>query len=373
MIRYLFRVSLKMLNNHKSLLILSFLQFTVLFMFILILSALIYENTLKKDILQDKFGNEFWTIDANIKNPQELLNNPEWPTGWNDEQIEYITETFPNRVGYSYVDLISQTYNTENIVNLWVSENIFDIIADATDHEDAEYFYTDRNNAAYKQLNTGEKIIDLNPEYKIDYTLLDPLLGGYDSSDYIILKSEELPTVTPEITFLLYLIDVKASELSEHNIFNELGYLNEYYAYSVDRSIRYGEEKIDTQMAMNELALVFSTLSLFIIFVGVIGFILVQYNRNKHKFTMYKVLGAENKHLYSLFIIWYLLILGPAYITSIVLFIFFNLFIYKLYGFVFSIIVLTVLMLLLIILALLPLIYHTKKLDLIKELGVSNL
>lgn len=373
MIRYLYRISLKMIKSHKSLLALSFLQFTVLFLFILILSSLIYENTLKKDILQDKFGNEFWTINEKLKDSQELLNNPEYPTELNDEQINYITETFPNRVGYSYIELISQSYNDENILNLWVSENIFNIIAEATDLENTEYFYTDRNNASFKQINTGERILDLNQEYKIDQVLLDPLLNDYESSDYIIMKSEELPTITPEITFFLYLIDVKASELSEYNIFNELEKLNEHYSYSADRSIRYGEEKVESQMALSEIALVFSTLSLFIIFVGVIGFILVQYNRNKHKFTMYKVLGAKNKHLYSLFIIWYLLILGPAYITSIVLFIFFNLFIYKLYGFVFSIIVLTVLVLLLIILALLPLIYHTKKLDLIKELGVSNL
>lgn len=373
MIRYLFRVSLNMLKSHKSLLVLSFLQFTVLFLFILVLSSLIYENTVKKDIFQNEFGNDFWTIEPIVKDQEKLLNNPDIPSEFNEEQISYITEKFTSRVGYSYIELLSQAYNDEDILNLKVSENIFDIIANAAGLENPEYFYTDRNNLSFKQINTGEQVIDLNPKYKIDHTLLDPLLNNYESSDYIILKEEESPSTSQEVTLFLYLIDVKISEINEHDIFNELEEMNEYYSYSTDRSIRYGEEKVETQIALSELALIFSTLSMFIIFVGILGFILVQYSRNKQKFTMYKVLGAKNKHLYLLFIIWYLLLFGPAYLTSILLFLFVNLAIYKLNGIFFSILILTLLVLLLITIAVLPLIHHTKKMDLIKELGVSQL
>lgn len=356
--------------------VLVFMQFFLVFLILLFLASTLFQQHQQSQLLHNGIGEDFWMIESNLKNKEKYPLTSEAPLPWQSQQFAFLEEKFPGKVGFSYADFNTVPLNNNQVIVLRLSENLFEKLKKALIKEDASYFYTNIYNHSLNEVNSGENVIKLDKQFLVEEDiplLFSPKIRNSNTSffDYVILPAKQIPFNENLTVINGFLIDVESQDFNELNIAKELEMYNPEFLYTAKRSIKEKDEKILQTQMVGKIAIVFTSLTLCIILSSMIGFVLVQFHREKTKLAIFKTFGAVNKDLFKLYMLWNTNLIVPPFLVAVLIFSLISVLIINSTGVVFAIFINLLILILLLLISIIPLVRLNSKSNLIDEIGGS--
>ncbi|UNT56881.1 hypothetical protein [Lysinibacillus capsici] len=279
------RIASKMLSRNRKMTWLIRTQFLVMFFLVFILVAFLFKNQDQINVLREQIGKDVWVITPTITHT--VHSNSSFDLDWTEEQLDWLESKFAGKVG-----IISLSPNQDgDLQKIYVNDVIEKLVFDDDPKREKELL---QYLLIYDSINPNTQILPIGEKLQKD--------------------------------LLVYVIGVGDDEMQINTLDAELSQLNPNFNYEVRQVIQSKEQKAEINLIYVKSLLFFITISFMLIMTCIISFVLLQNQYQTAKLQLFRLFGATRKDLATIFVFTNLLLMGPSYITALVLFVLVGLF-----------------------------------------------
>jgi hypothetical protein len=311
---YLCSIALKFLGSKRKIFFLMF-QFIILLTVFNVISYDYWSNIMNNKQIRSAIGDDTYIIDGAIKEIEKI--NPEKiPNNWNENQIEYLESKYNNNFHYFYSNYNQMAENGNSIRIIYMENELFKRIASVYFKYDIIYFYGNSLNEINEVSINGEKKI-LNKKYILNKAEVMKYLTLNENDNFIVFPIPPDNTLYKSENDLSILIDKNMTNDERTEIGGLLSTLNDGVTYSFRKLTEYPNEEFNQVRGEATINLMFFISTMVVLFVGYLGYLLVQYLDSYKKIQSLRLFGAKKSHIIQIFMIWNFICILPGYFISL--------------------------------------------------------
>jgi len=281
--RYLFATACRAAKRSLKTTLLINLQFVFVFLFLTVLMGMVSQQNNNLKQIDQVIGENAWLV-------QPTLNDKNKVPSWNRQQVEWLEQKFPQKVGllqadFSEMDHGKMTYAANSL--LW------DRISN---HHDSSEL----------------RASDVDPDIM---EIINPP-GWRNAIEVFFLKRDSLTYPTQ---LSLYIFDVNDKEINLSELSAELSEMADGQPFQITRLIGAQRQSIVIESVYTKVILVFVILSSILILTSIMSFIMVRFLSQSRKLAIFHLYGATRRDLAIFVLFSNLMLIGPAFAASTVI------------------------------------------------------